>query len=95
MALTIRRSAGAGASASVVWWCRDGTAIANKDFADLGRRTETFAAGETSRTIFVPIIMDGQGEVRKHFFVYLGEYDSERRNLRVLATARVEIDDDD
>ena len=94
-ALTIRRSGGAGGTASVVWWCRDGTAIANKDFADLGRRTETFAARETSRTILVPIIMDGKAGVNKHFFVYLGEYDSGRRHLRVLSTARVEIDDDD
>ena len=95
VALTIRRSGGAAGKASVVWWCRDGTAIANKDFADLGRRTETFAAGETSRTIFVPIIMDDKAEANKHFLVHLGEYDSGRRHLRVLSTVRVEIDDDD
>ncbi len=95
VALTIRRSGSAAGTASVVWWCRDGTAIANKDFADLGRRTETFAAGEMSRTIFVPIINDGKAEPNKHFFVHLGEYDGERRHLQMLSTVHVEIDDDD
>ena len=95
VALTIRRSGSAAGTASVVWWCRDGTARANKDFADLGRRTETFAAAETSRTIFVPIINDGKAEVNKHFSVHLGEYDRERRHLQVLSTVHVEIDDDD
>jgi len=95
VALTIRRSGDAAGNASVVWWCKDGTAIANKDYADLGRRTETFAARETSRTILVPIIMDGKAGANKHFFVHLGEYDAARRQLRVLSTARVEIDDDD
>jgi hypothetical protein len=95
VALTIRRSSDATGTASVVWWCKDGTAIANKDFADLGRRTETFATGETTRTIFVPIIKDGRREVNKHFFVYLGEYDGGHHQLQVLSTVRVEIDDDD
>ena len=95
VALTIRRSGSAAGTASVVWWCRDGTAIANKDFADLGQRTETFAAAEMSRTIFVPIINDGKAEVNKHFFVHLGEYDGERRHLQMLSTVHVEIDDDD
>lgn len=95
VALTIRRSGDAAGTASVVWWCREGTAIANKDFADLGQRTETFAPGETSRTIFVPVIKDDKAEVNKHFFVHLGEYDAGHRHLQVLSTVRVEIDDDD
>lgn len=95
VALTIRRFGDTAAPASVVWWCRDGTATAEEDFADLGDRTETFAAGETSKKIFVPIVMDSRPEPTETFVVYLGARDGDGSNVRVLDMAVVEITDDD
>jgi serine/threonine protein kinase len=95
VALTIRRFGNTAASASVVWWCRDGTATADEDFADLGERTETFAAGETSKKVFVPIVMDNRPEPTESFSAYLGVLDDDGSSVRVLDVALVEIDDDD
>ena len=92
--LTILRAANSKAT-SVVWWCTSETAIADEDFADLGQRVETFAADETRKTIFVPIVMDSEPEATEHFSVYLGEYGADRSSLLVLAAARIEISDDD
>ncbi len=93
-AIVIRRNGDATAAASVIWWCEPQTALGDEDFADLGRRRETFAPGETTRTVFVPLINDVAAEATEVFLVHVGQYDS-TRTLRVSSTARVEINDDD
>jgi hypothetical protein len=83
------------APASLVWWTSADTAVAGEDYADFGQSTETFAAGEKSRVLLVPLVSDSVREDREGFHVYLGRFDARERQLELLATTRVEISDDD
>lgn len=93
--VVIRRTGDSSAPASIVWWTGDDTAIAGDDYADLGQRTENFAAGEQSRTVYVPLVNDGLPEGRESLYVFLGRYHPERRHLEALSRIRVDISDDD
>jgi hypothetical protein len=92
--IVIRRSGNTAESASIAWWADDGSAIADQDFADLGRRVERFAPGETIRAGFVPLTNDAGEEPVKCFNVYLGRADS-RSRAEPLSGMRVDIIDDD
>jgi hypothetical protein len=93
-AVVIERSA-ASAPAAIVWWTSDNSAVADEDYADLGQRTERFAAGEQSRTIFVPLFVDSLPERTESFYIYLGRYDAARSHLATISSVRVDIRDDD
>ena len=93
-AVVIERSA-ASAPATIVWWTGDNTAVADEDYADLGQRTERFAADERSRSVFVPLVVDSVPERTESFYVYLGRYDAARSHLEALSSVRVDIRDDD
>ena len=54
--IVIRRSGDLSGTAEVSWSTADGTAVADRDYADLGARLERFQPGESSRTIYVPLI---------------------------------------
>jgi hypothetical protein len=69
--IMLRRRGVIDAAASVTWWTSDNTAIANQDYADLGVRTETFAAGQESLTIYVPLVSDSLIEETESFYVYV------------------------
>jgi len=88
----IQRLRGADGGASVTWWTRDNTAIANDDYADLGLRTETFLTGQENLTVYVPLISDSLLEERETFSVYLS-WDSAPADL-VEGLEVVVIDDD-
>jgi hypothetical protein len=92
--IVIRRSGNTAERASIAWWTTDGSAVADQDFADLGRRVERFAPGETMRAIFVPLTNDAVAEPVKRFNVYLGRADS-RGTTEPLSGMRVDIIDDD
>jgi hypothetical protein len=83
--ILIRRSGDASGAAQVIWRTADGTAVADRDYADLGARVEPFAPGETSRTVFVPLTNDAVREPARSFRVLLDGG----------AELRVEILDDD
>jgi hypothetical protein len=89
--ITIRRSGDLSGTAAVSWWTAQGTAIADADYADLGARIERFAAGEASRTIYVPLTNDAVREQQKSFRVLLGRGEGGEP----AAEARVELIDDD
>jgi hypothetical protein len=93
--LVIRRSGSLAGAASVSWWTADETAQANADYADLGARIERFAAGEASRTVFVPLTNDAVGEPVKSFRVMLGAVEGESTAGRLTGETRVDIVDDD
>jgi len=93
--IVIRRTGSVSHEARVIWWCEPGTAIAGTDYADLGPRSERFAAGESSHTVYVPIVDDSLPEATKYFTVHLGQPDGETSRLKPLAEARIEIVDDD
>jgi len=87
--IVIRRSGDLAGAAEISWWTADGTAVADRDFADLGARVERFAPGEASRTIFVPLTNDAAPEPARSFTVLLG-----RAGVTV-DELRVDIIDDD
>jgi hypothetical protein len=78
--ITVHRDGDTQRSASLVWWTTDGTAVADKDYVDLGARIEKFAPGEHARTIYVPIVHDTKRVGRKSFYVNLraGQGDDRR-----------------
>ena len=55
----------------MVWWTADRTALADEDYAVLGARVESFAAGEASKVIHVPLVADSVAEPRESFVVNL------------------------
>jgi len=97
VALEIRRTNPAGGELSIAWWTSDGTAVAGEDYADLGAVIETFAPGEASRTIYVPITNDSVIEDPEVFYVSLREgLESRRPAIRQAITRMtVTIIDDD
>ena len=95
VSIVIRRTGDASLPASVVWWLSDQTAKADEDYADLGQRTERFAAGEDSRAIFIPLIGDSVPEPTESFFVYVGRGEASRSHVEVLSSAQIDVDDDD
>lgn len=87
--IVIRRSGDLSGAAEISWWTADGTAVADRDFADLGVRIERFAPGEASRTVFLPLTNDAEPEPTKSFNVLLG------RGGVTVDELRVDIIDDD
>jgi hypothetical protein len=81
--IVIRRSGSLAGTAEVSWWTAGGTAVADRDYADLGARVERFAPGEASRTVFVPITNDAFAEPAKSFTVILGREGASAGELRV------------
>ncbi len=94
-AVNLRRRGGDLGESSVAWWTSDGTALAGDDYADLGTIIEKFAAGESTRTIHIPIVGDSMTEGVESFYVNLGE--REQPDGRVEPTQQIEIviQDDD
>ena len=94
-AVILRRRGGDLGESSVAWWTSDGTALAGDDYADLGTSIEKFGAGETTRTIHIPIVGDSTAEGTESFYVNLGE--RERPDGSVEPTPQIEIviQDDD
>ncbi len=92
--IEIRRG-NATAPARIVWWTRSGTAKAGDDFGDVGRVVETFAAGQSDLTVFVPITDDSVPEPRERFYVDASLLSPSGRQQGPLLTAAVTIVDDD
>ena len=55
----------------MVWWTADRTALADEDYAVLGARIASFAAGEASKVVYVPLVADSVAERRESFVVNL------------------------
>src|SRR5262245_1350895 len=92
--IVIQRSGDLSGSAEVSWWTADGSAVADRDYADLGARVERFAPGEKSRIVYVPLTNDAVAEPARSFKVMLGRGDSARSGS-VAGEMRVDIIDDD
>jgi serine/threonine protein kinase len=93
--VTIRRRGGDLGESSIVWWTSDGSATAGDDYADLGRMTERFAAGEETRRIYVPIVGDSTSEATENFFVNLGQSGEAGERLEPAGRAEITVVDDD
>lgn len=90
----IRRVDGGTGVVGVSWWTQPGSAGAGEDYADFGRSTETFADGERTRTIFVPIASDEFVEGDEDFTLHLGEPSGDAR-LGEASVATITILDND
>jgi serine/threonine protein kinase len=94
VSIEIKRASGSD-QRSVVWWTSDGTARAGDDYADFGGVVETFARGETSRVIHIPITSDGVPEDREHFSVNLSVNSTGSSNPGAITQVTVTIIDND
>ncbi len=83
--IVIRRSGDPSSTVEISWWTAEGSAVADRDYADLGARIERFGPGESSRTIYVPLTNDAVPEPARSFSVV----------LEGGAEIRVDIVDDD
>ncbi len=83
--IVIRRSGDLSGASTISWWTADGSAVADREYADLGARIERFEPGETSRTVYVPLTNDAVAEPARDFRVLLDGG----------AELRVDIVDDD
>jgi len=92
ISIPIERRDGHGA-ATVVWWTVEGDARAYEDFAYLGRRTESFADGETRLYIHIPVVSDQVAERDEDFYVELASPGGGADGA--LTRAEVVIRDDD
>lgn len=93
--IIVRRRGGALGESSFVWWTSDGTARAGDDYANLGARVEHFAAGEESRSLYVPLIRDSLAERREVFFVNVRASDQPGRRLDAVSRVEIAVVDDD
>ena len=93
VSIPIERKDGRG-PATVVWWTVEGDARAYEDYAYLGRRTESFADGETRRYIQIPVVSDGIAEGDEDFYVELASPDDAADPDALTRTAVLIRDDD-
>ena len=94
-AVILRRRGGDLGESSVTWWTSDGTALAGDDYADLGTMIEKFGAGETTRTIHIPIVGDSTAEGAESFYVNLGERERPDGSAEPAPQLEIVIQDDD
>ena len=92
VAIELLRKGGSEIDAAAVWWTENGTALADRDYAESGVRTENFPAGVNSRTLYIPLIADSRAEAPETFFVHAGSVlEPKSEASRILIT----ISDDD
>jgi hypothetical protein len=95
VAVEIRRRGGDLGDSSAVWWTSDGSASAPEDYVGFGATIEKFAAGETVRTIHIPIVGDSKPERRENFFVNLRGRERPVGGLEPAQRVEIVILDDD
>ena len=83
-AISIERQGAIGDEVSIIWWTAENSAMENQDYADFGVRTETLKAGQTSVTIYVPLVVDSHREPRESFYVYAGPAAAPKQDFGML-----------
>jgi hypothetical protein len=91
--LDIVRTGTATRPLEVAWWTSDGTAHADDDYAGFGARIETFAPGETQRSLLIPLAGDAVAERPETFFLHVAP--GAKANVDAQLTAEIRIVDDD
>ena len=92
VAVDILRSGNRDADAAVIWWTEDGSALADRDYADFGVRSENFASGTAEKTVYIPLISDSRSENREVFYVYAGSVMAPKNEA---SRMEIVINDDD
>jgi hypothetical protein len=93
LAVEVYRTGEIGRAFEFTWRTRDGTARDGDDYARLEHR-ETFAPGERTRTLFIPIAADNLPEDDEQFFVELN-FDSDNADTKTVIEMPVVLIDDD
>jgi serine/threonine protein kinase len=65
--VVLRRSGNLAAPVNVTWQLQDGSAHAGEDYTTPADRSARFAAGQTTRAIYVPLVNDDRPEPEKFF----------------------------
>lgn len=92
--ITVTRSGGSRGAASVMFSTSDGTAQAGSDYQAVSQ-VLTFADGETTKTIAIPIVNDRTGEPREFLSLTLSAPTGGNIGLGRYTTAVVTIRDND
>jgi hypothetical protein len=94
VSIDIVRSGDTSVPVHISWRTRDGTAHGGDDYASFGRSSESLRAGETRRTLYIPIASDALPEGVEHFYLHL---DPEPSGAAVvgIAMAQITVIDDD
>ena len=90
--VTVQRTGGLAAGATVNYSTADGTATAGQDYTPVSG-TLTFAGGQTTQSFIVPINNDGLNEVDESFLVILSNATGSGSTLGVPNTATIFISD--
>ena len=90
----VHRRGGIGRSATFSWHTMPGSATENLDYAAFGPVTETFAPGQSTASILVPIVRDSDPEGAETFSIEITLTDGQSR-LGSLTATTVFIEDDD
>ena len=90
--VTVQRTGGLAAGATVNYSTADGTATAGQDYTPVSG-TLTFAGGQTTQSFIVPINNDGLNEVDESFLVILSNATGGGSTLGVPNTATIFISD--
>jgi hypothetical protein len=93
LAVEVYRTGEIGRAFEFTWRTRDGTARDGDDYARLEHR-ETFAPGERTRTLLIPIADDNLPEDDEQFFVEL-IFDSDNADTKTVIEMPVVLIDDD
>jgi hypothetical protein len=94
VAIEVRRSGDTTLPVEFIWWTSDGTATAEDDYANFGRRVEAFDLGAATHAIRVPLVSDAVSEPDEHFYVHI-DATIRGATLGSLSTAFITIVDDD
>jgi len=94
VALRVTRRGGAEGTVAFGWRAVDDSAVADRDYAALGKVWETIGPGETSKTFLVPIVADGIAESTELFDIVI-EDPTAGATLGAITQVTVIIVDDD
>lgn len=94
LAVQVVRQGDVSSAAVVEWYTVADSAEPDVDYVDLGRRQLNFAAGEESKTVFIPIVSDAFVERNEYFRIALRQPGVDSSPAQSYAAIVTIIDDD-
>lgn len=91
---TVKRNGNTSEAVTVQYTTADGSAKANSDFSPVTRPL-TFAIGETTKTIVVPVIDDSDVELRESLLIIISDFTASGEKAASLSAAVLNIVDND
>ncbi len=94
LAVQINRQGDSSSAASVDWMIIPASAQPEQDYIGSGLNRAFFAAGEASKTLFIPIVSDATPEPAESFRIALSRPDGNRILAHPFTATVIIIDDD-